>query len=96
MKNCCGIDIENICSQLECNIKETKDGIQMDIRPKDSTKVESLMCLMISSLNLNPGEISVASKKCVMLVLSMNVLMDIVLLMEYVKDMLQFHNLESP
>jgi hypothetical protein len=45
MKNCCGIDLENVCNQLECNIKETKDGIQADIRPKDSTKVESLKAL---------------------------------------------------
>ena len=45
MKNCCGIDMENICSQLECNIKETKEGIQVDIKPKDSKKIESLKAL---------------------------------------------------
>ncbi len=44
--NCCGIDAENLCKQLECNIKETKEGIQVDIRPKDSKKVESLKALV--------------------------------------------------
>ncbi len=45
MKSCCGIDVENICSQLECNISETKEGIQVDIKPKDPKKTESLKAL---------------------------------------------------
>ena len=46
MKNCYGIDIENLCSQLECSFKETEKGVQVDIRPKDPEKAESLKALI--------------------------------------------------
>ena len=45
MKGCCMIDPETIHSQLECSFKETEKGIQVDIRPKDPSKAESLKAL---------------------------------------------------
>lgn len=45
MKNCCGVIIGSFCDQLECNIKETDKGIQIDIKPKDPKKTESLKAL---------------------------------------------------
>ena len=45
MKNCCGMDMESLCSQVECKVKETKEGIQIEMRPKDPAKTESLKAL---------------------------------------------------
>ena len=45
MKGCCGIDIEALCDQLECSVKETEKGIQVDIKPKDPSKAGSLKSL---------------------------------------------------
>ncbi len=46
MKNCCGVDVGNICEQLDCKIKETKDGIQVDVTTKDASKTGSLKALV--------------------------------------------------
>ncbi len=46
MFNCCGKDAKSICEQLECNVKETAKGIQVDISAKDASKTESLKALI--------------------------------------------------
>ncbi len=46
MFNCCDKDIKSICEQLECDIKETQKGIQIDITAKDASKTESLKALV--------------------------------------------------
>ena len=46
MKNCCGVNLDNLCDQLECDITETDKGIQVDIRPKDAAKKESLKAMV--------------------------------------------------
>ena len=46
MKNCCGTNLENLCDQLECDIKETDKGIQVDITPKDAEKTDSLKAMV--------------------------------------------------
>ena len=45
MGNCCDVNIGDICSQLDCDVKETEKGIQVEITPKDSKKTESLKAL---------------------------------------------------
>ena len=46
MGNCCGMNIGDICNQLNCDVKETEKGIQVEITPKDSKKTESLKALV--------------------------------------------------
>lgn len=46
MKNCCCTFDTDICSQIECVVKETEKGIQVDIKPKDPAKTESLKALV--------------------------------------------------
>ena len=46
MFNCCGKGAKSICEQLECNVKETAKGIQVDISAKDASKTESLKALI--------------------------------------------------
>lgn len=46
MKNCCGINIETLCDQLECDIKETDKGIQVDLKPKDPGKTGSFKAMV--------------------------------------------------
>lgn len=45
MFSCCGNDMKSICEQLECKVKETSKGIQVDISAKDASKTESLKAL---------------------------------------------------
>ncbi len=30
MFNCCGKDVKSLCEQLECNVKETQKGVQIE------------------------------------------------------------------
>lgn len=46
MFNCCGKDMKSLCEQLECKVKETQKGIQVDISAKDDSKTESLKTLV--------------------------------------------------
>jgi hypothetical protein len=46
MFNCCGTEMKSLCSQLECKISETKNGVQVDISAKDASKAESLKALL--------------------------------------------------
>jgi len=48
MFNCCGKSAKDICEQLDCNIKETQEGIQIEIKAKDPSKTESLKTLIKS------------------------------------------------
>jgi len=45
MKGCCSIDPELIHSQFDCTCKETEKGLQVDIKPKDPSKADSLKAL---------------------------------------------------
>lgn len=45
MFSCCGKDMKSLCEQLECNVKETQEGIQVEISAKDASKTESLKAL---------------------------------------------------
>ncbi len=44
MGDCCS-NLSGFCDQLECNVKETQEGIQVDVKPKDASKTESLKAL---------------------------------------------------
>lgn len=46
MFNCCGKDGNSLCEQLDCKIKETPKGIQVDIGAKDPSKTKSLKTLI--------------------------------------------------
>ncbi|MDD5432666.1 MAG: hypothetical protein PHO70_06765 [Candidatus Omnitrophica bacterium] len=46
MFSCCGKDMKSICEQLECKVKETQNGVQVDIKAKDASKTESLKALV--------------------------------------------------
>jgi hypothetical protein len=46
MMNCCEKDVTSVCDQLECQVKETPTGVQVDIRAKDASKTESLKGLV--------------------------------------------------
>ncbi len=46
MFNCYGKDMNYLCEQLECKVKETPKGIQVDISAKDASKTESLKALV--------------------------------------------------
>jgi len=45
MFNCCDKDLKSICSQLDCNVKETAKGIQIEITSKDDTKTGTLKAM---------------------------------------------------
>ena len=45
MFNCCSKDMKSLCEQLDCNVKETQKGIQVEITAKDVSKTESLKAL---------------------------------------------------
>jgi len=42
MKDCSCFDFSSLCGKLKCDIKETKEGIQVDLKPKDPKKIGSL------------------------------------------------------
>lgn len=44
--DCCGKDAKNLCEQLECKIKETPKGVQVEISAKDPAKTNSLKALI--------------------------------------------------
>lgn len=46
MFSCCGKDGKSICEQLDCKVKETAKGIQVEISAKDADKTESLKTLV--------------------------------------------------
>ena len=46
MMDCCGNDAKSLCDQLNCSVKETEKGIQVDITPKDASKTKSLKALI--------------------------------------------------
>jgi hypothetical protein len=46
MFNCCGKDMKSLCEQLECQAKETPNGIQVEITAKDPAKTESLKAMV--------------------------------------------------
>ncbi len=46
MMDCCGNDAKSLCDQLNCSVKETEKGIQVDIAPKDASKTKSLKALI--------------------------------------------------
>ncbi len=46
MFNCCGKDVKSLCEQIECQAKETPNGIQVEITAKDASKTESLKALV--------------------------------------------------
>lgn len=46
MTNCCGIDAKSICEQFKCKITENSEGIQINISPKDASKVESFEAMI--------------------------------------------------
>ncbi len=46
MISCCGKDARSLCDQLECTMKETPGGIQVNITAKDASKTESLKALL--------------------------------------------------
>ena len=43
---CCGKDMKSLCEQLECQVEETKTGIQVEITAKDASKTESLKAMV--------------------------------------------------
>ncbi len=45
MKGCCSFDPEFIHDQFDCTCKETEKGLQLDIKPKDPAKADSLKAL---------------------------------------------------
>lgn len=44
--DCCGKDKRNLCEQLECKVKETPKGVQVEISAKDPSKTDSLKALI--------------------------------------------------
>ncbi|HEY5998596.1 MAG TPA: hypothetical protein VI078_04750 [bacterium] len=46
MFTCCGKDMKGLCEQLECQAKETPNGIQVEITAKDPAKTDSLKALV--------------------------------------------------
>ena len=42
MSNCCGMDMKSICERFNCDVKETANGVQINVTPKDPEKVDSL------------------------------------------------------
>lgn len=46
MFKCSGKDAKCLCDQLECDVKETGKGIQVDIKAKDASKTKSLKTLI--------------------------------------------------
>ncbi len=42
MFKCCSKDGKSFCEQLDCNVKETDKGIQIEITAKDNSKTGSL------------------------------------------------------
>ncbi len=46
MFNCCSKEGKSICEQLDCAVKETAQGIQVEISAKDPSKMESLKTLI--------------------------------------------------
>lgn len=46
MINCCNEDLKSICSQVDCNVKETAKGIQIEITPKDDTKAGTFKAMI--------------------------------------------------
>ena len=45
MSNCCGFDAKDLCSQFDFQIKETKEGVQVEVKPKDASKADSLKAM---------------------------------------------------
>ncbi len=45
MGGCCGTEMKDFCEQLECTVKETDKGIQIEVKPKDPAKIEGLKAL---------------------------------------------------
>jgi len=46
MFNCCGKEMKSLCDQLECQVKETTNGVHVEIAAKDPAKTESLKALV--------------------------------------------------
>jgi hypothetical protein len=46
MMNCCGKDLKSVCGQLDCEVRETQKGVQIDISAKDAAKADSLKALV--------------------------------------------------
>lgn len=46
MFSCCGKDIKSLCEQLDCHVKETEKGVQIEITAKDAAKTGPLKDLV--------------------------------------------------
>jgi len=40
------MDLKSICEKFECSMKETADGVQIELKAKDASKKESLKALI--------------------------------------------------
>lgn len=43
---CCGVDVEKMCNQFECNVQETDSGIKVEVTPKDKAKGSAFKALV--------------------------------------------------
>lgn len=49
MNSCCGINAFNCSDQFDLTFTNTSEGITIDVKPKDKSKVESLQKLAEAS-----------------------------------------------
>jgi hypothetical protein len=46
--NCCGIpiDFQSMCKDFNCQVRETEEGIQINLSPKDPSKAPALKSMV--------------------------------------------------
>lgn len=46
MINCCGTDCKDLKEKFSCDIRETKEGVVIEVKPKDPSKADSLKAMV--------------------------------------------------